>query len=206
MKLYLSSYKLGSNPEELLKLTGKNNHLGLILNAGDLDTPGERALRVGKNIKELESLGFIAEEIDLREYFGKTDLLRGLLNKFGAVWVKGGNIFILKRAFEQSGFDSIIVDLIKHNSLVYAAESAGAVVVGPTLEGLDLVDNPADIPDGYVSDFSMKGLNLIDYVIAPHYKSNHPESVFIDNVVEYFINNHIPYKTLRDGEVIIIDK
>src|SRR3989338_3532268 len=75
MRLYLSSYKLGDNPEELFNLAGKNKHVGIIFNAGDFDTQEERLIRLEKNIKNLKLLGFTAEEIDLRKYFGKTDLL-----------------------------------------------------------------------------------------------------------------------------------
>jgi dipeptidase E len=50
-----------------------------------------------------------------------------------------------------------------------------------------------------------EGLGIIDYVIVPHYKSDHPESEIMEEVVEYLIENKIPYKTLRDGEVIIVE-
>ena len=41
-------------------------------------------------------------------------------------------------------------------------------------------------------------------MILPHYKSDHPESEDIDKEVEYCDKNNIPYKTLRDGEVMIL--
>ena len=50
-----------------------------------------------------------------------------------------------------------------------------------------------------------EGLGIIDYVIVPHYKSVHLESEIMEEVVEYLIENKIPYKTLRDGEVIIVE-
>jgi dipeptidase E len=46
---------------------------------------------------------------------------------------------------------------------------------------------------------------ILDYAIAPHYKSDHPESADIDKCVAYFKENNIRYKTLRDGEAIIIN-
>lgn len=46
---------------------------------------------------------------------------------------------------------------------------------------------------------------MLDYVIAPHYKSDHKESKDMDKVVEYMIDNKILFKALRDGEVIIIE-
>jgi hypothetical protein len=50
-----------------------------------------------------------------------------------------------------------------------------------------------------------EGLNILDYVIAPHYKSDHRESEDMDKAVEYMIDNKILFKALRDGEVIIIE-
>jgi dipeptidase E len=47
-------------------------------------------------------------------------------------------------------------------------------------------------------------LGFVDYSIAPHYRSNHPESAMVEEEVKYLIENKMPYKTLRDGEVIII--
>ncbi|KKR23667.1 MAG: Peptidase E [Candidatus Daviesbacteria bacterium GW2011_GWB1_39_5] len=204
MRLYLSSYKLGDNPEELFNLAGKNKHVGIIFNAGDFDTQEERLIRLEKNIKNLKLLGFTAEEIDLRKYFGKTDLLKIFLLKFGIIWVKGGNIFLLKRAFEQSGFDKIIHEMLDKDLVVYAGESAGSVIAGPSLEGLDIVDNAKDVPKGYLAQFSMIGLNLISYMIAPHHKSDHPESSSVEKLVKYFKNKNIPHQPLRDGEVIIV--
>jgi len=47
-------------------------------------------------------------------------------------------------------------------------------------------------------------LGLVDYSTAPHYKSDHPESTFIDTSVAYFVKNNMPFKTLRDGDVLIL--
>jgi dipeptidase E len=46
-------------------------------------------------------------------------------------------------------------------------------------------------------------VGLIPHSLAPHYQSAHPESALIDSVVAYFMANDMPFKTLRDGEVII---
>ena len=50
-----------------------------------------------------------------------------------------------------------------------------------------------------------EGLGILDHIILPHYKSDHPESADIDKEVEFCKRNNIPFKTLRDGEVIIIE-
>lgn len=205
MRLYLSSYKLGSHPERLNLLVGFKKHVGIILNAGDFAPEEERSLRFIKNKDYLDTLGYSSEEIDLRKYFGKLNDLKLFLMRFDLVWVKGGNIFSLQRAFEQSGFNIIIKELLKDDRIVYVGESAGSVITGPSLEGLNIVDSENEIPEGYPNEFSTQGLNLINYMIAPHFHSDHPESSSVEKLVEYFKDKNIPYKTLKDGEVIIID-
>ena len=71
------------------------------------------------------------------------------------------------------------------------------------MKGLEIVDDPNVVPEGYAPEFNWQGLSLVDYSIAVHYRSNHPESAAVEKEVEYLEKNKIPYKTLRDGEVIV---
>ena len=89
--------------------------------------------------------------------------------------------------------------------MVYGGYSAGICILTPTLRGLELVDDADFVPDGYDSEIIWDGLGIVPYSIAPHYKSDHPESPAIDNTVEYFKEKNMPFKTLRDGEAIVID-
>lgn len=206
MRLYLSSYKLGNYSEELVKLVGGGNKLvAVIVNAGDFVTPEERKEGVQRQIDAMTALGFSAEELDLRKYFNKEKELRELMPKFGLVWVRGGNTFLLRRAFKQSGFDSIIKELLKKDEIVYAGYSAGVCVLAPSLRGLEIVDQPELITDGYQKEIIWDGLGVLNYSIAPHYKSDHPESADVDKEVAYMEAHNIPYKTLRDGEVLVIN-
>ena len=55
------------------------------------------------------------------------------------------------------------------------------------------------------SNIIWKGLNLINYTIIPHYKSDHPESAAVNKVVDYYKSHNIPFKTISDGNVIVIE-
>lgn len=204
MRLYLSSYGLGNKPEELAYLIGTNKHVAVIMNAGDLD--GEyRKISLEKQISSLKALGLEPEEIDLRKYFGKSEDLKTTLSKFGAVWIRGGNAFMLQRAVEQSGFNKVIVEMLKNDKIVYAGYSAGVIIATPTLKGIELIDHLSEIPAGYKADFSWNGMNLVSYSIAPHYQSDHQESQAVEKLVQYFEEKKMPYKKLRDGEVIVVE-
>jgi dipeptidase E len=203
MKLFLSSYRLGNYPEKLAKLFSDNKKIAIIGNAMDFVEKSVRKEKIKESAMELEKLGLFPEEIDLRNYFGKQNELIGNLNNFGAVYVRGGNSFILRRAMSESGFDKIIKEKNKDLNFVYAGYSAGICVLSPTLHGIEFVDDPNIVPKGYKAEIIWDGLNIIKDILVPHYKSDHPESGMVDKTVEYYVKNNIKFKTLRDGEVVI---
>lgn len=88
--------------------------------------------------------------------------------------------------------------------MVYAGYSAGVCVLSPTLKGLEIIDDPNIISEGYQKDVIWEGLCLINFAFAPHYKSNHPESEAVNREVEYYVKNRVEFKTLHDGEAIVI--
>lgn len=206
MKLYLSSYRLGDNPKKLTKLFITNKKAAVIANAMDFLEKPERKKSVQQEINDLTKLGITAEELDLRDYFGNSKDLNNKLNSYGFIWVRGGNVFILRRAMAQSGFDKLLKKKNKDPDFIYAGYSAGICVISPTLHGFELMDNPYRIPKKYESNVIWEGIGIIDFFVVPHFRSNHPESFAVEKVVEYFTQKRMPFKTLRDGEVIIMNK
>ncbi|MDO8497600.1 MAG: Type 1 glutamine amidotransferase-like domain-containing protein [bacterium] len=204
MKLYLSSYHLGNHSEKLKAMIGANKKAAVILNAMDfIQDPVKREESMRQELDDLKNLDLQPEELDLRTYFGKADELRLKLKEYGLVWVRGGNCFVLLRAMEESGFNKIIKEYRGKDELVYGGYSAGVCVITPTLKGTELVDDPVILPIGYKNQTIWDGVGLIHYSVAPHYHSNHPESEAINKTVEYFIENKMLFRTLKDGEVII---
>lgn len=161
-----------------------------------------------KEIIILNELGFRVEEIDLRDYFDKKNELRSKTSNYGGVWIRGGNSFILLQAMKLSGFDEIIKEIYENNQdFLYSGYSAGASILAPSLEGLDKVDDPNIFPYNEIKKPIYEGLNILDYVIMPHYNSDHDESKLMDEEIEYCEKNDIKYKTLSDGdEIIIVNK
>jgi dipeptidase E len=206
MKLYLSSYHLGNNPKLLLNLIGENKNVAMIPNAMDFMTDLKLLKeKLDENLNELKRLGLKPEIVDLRNYFNGVGNIADEMSKFGLIWVRGGNTFVLRRAFKQSGFDKWLLSQKNNKDLVYGGYSAGCCVLSPTMKGLDIVDEPYSVPEDYDKEVIWEGLGLIDFVFVPHYKSNHPESVKVDETVEYYQKEGISYKTVRDGEVIITE-
>lgn len=205
MRLYLSSYRNGNNPQGLLRLLGEGRRTALILNAVDFKSDVDRAANYADEAARLESLGLQPTEVDLRKYFNKQGELKDELLKYDLIWVRGGNVFILRRAFKQSGADNVIKELLEKDAIVYGGYSAGVDVLQPHLYGIELVDPPDIVPAGYDAGVVWDCLEVLPYCVAPHYKSDHPESADIDKTVAYYIENHIPFIALHDGEAIVID-
>lgn len=207
MKFYLSSFKLGNKAKELVRLMYRNKKIGYIPNAGDY-TNGNLKRRNEINqsdMTELRKFGLEVEFLDLKEYFGKTNDLRKKIKELGGVFVRGGNTFILRQAMKLSGFDILFKENLKRVDFVYAGYSAGICVLAPHFKALQTVDDPTDKPYKQLQATIWEGLGYLDYIILPHYKSNHPESKAIDKEVKYCKKNNIQFKTLKDGEVIIIE-
>jgi len=61
------------------------------------------------------------------------------------------------------------------------------------------------VPAGYDPELRWDGLGILPYCLLPHYKSDHPESAGIDQTLEYMVDHHLPFKALRDGEVLVKD-
>lgn len=202
MKLYLSSYHLGNKAEEFAKMFGANKKVAVIANAMDIVDPEMRREKTQGNLEEMAKLGLLPSELDLRDYFGRSEKLGNKLDEYGGVWVRGGNTFVLRRAMKYSGMDEYLREKIK-SEFVYGGYSAGICVLVPDMRGLDIVDDPKNVPIGYEPETIWEGVGLVDKMIVPHYKSDHPESYMVDKSVEWLESNKIPYETLRDGEVII---
>ena len=182
----------------------RGKKVAIIMNAGDTYGNEKRPTYLANEVKKFKDFGFRAEELDLRDYFKSPELLRDKLVEYGTVWVMGGNSFVLRRAMYYSQFDKLIVPLVMNDEIVYAGFSAGSVAATKSLDGIDIVDDPSDVPEGYQSEIIWEGLDLVDFSIAPHYQSDHPESDAVDVLVRFFQQNNMPYKAISDGQAIIV--
>lgn len=206
--MYLSSFRLGDNPQQLVDLIGTNKKVAVIANSIDFgNDPESRKASIQREFDGLMNLGLQPEEVDLRNYFGKPQELVKKLTEYGTLWVRGGNTFVLRRAFKESGMDNWLISQKGNKELVYAGYSAGVCILSPTLKGLELVDDPFVVGEGYPKETIWEGLGLISFAFAPHFESpGHPETEAVGKEVEYYKNAGIEYRALHDGEVIIINE
>ncbi len=207
MKFYLSSYKFGNEVEKLKTMLPTKSKIGHINNSRDWSdaNPEIRAEHQRNEIEQINQLGFIAEPLDLKDYFGKQDELKKKLSQLDGLRVCGGNSFVLRQAMMLSGFDNLFTDLKLRKGFLYGGYSAGICILCDSLKYIQNVDNPNDFPYQDNKEVIWEGLNVFSYGLLPHYDSDHFESEPISKEVQKCINNKWLFKALRDGEVIIIE-
>lgn len=207
MKLYLSSQGIGSRTDELLRMVGENTRVAIVANGVDLYDKHSRETRVRKEKQALRSIGLRPEELDLRKYFMRKQDLKAKVSTYGLLWIRGGNVFNLRRAMIHSGFDDAALEPITSGQLVYGGYSAALAVAGPDLYGSELVDEPNDIPDGYpATDSPDTALGLLNYYMAPHYLTDMPWRESVLNYVSNLKANNREVMCLQDGDVHIINR
>lgn len=201
MLLYMSSQKFGNDTKILRDWINKHDNKIVII-PNSLDAKGEE--KIQKNLKEdielLEKIGFNVTVIDLKNYFGHHNKLKEELSNYNACCVMGGNVFVLNKAMNLSGFDIFLKEK-KNEDFLYLGYSAGSCVLSKNLKQLDIVDEPISFYDELNVNYN--GLGFVDYIIIPHYKSNYHKAHLIDDVVKKCQNENIEFKTIQDGEVLI---
>lgn len=207
MRLYLSSYRFGVAVDRLIELVEPGARVAVVSNALDL-IPDESRRAYARNVHDpladLADQGFAPFDLDLRDYFGRPDALEQALEGVGMVWAVGGNAFLLRRAMAQSGLDAILLRRLAEDSLAYGGWSAGACVAGASLRGIDLMDEPEAVTDLYDPAPIYDGLGLVDFVIVPHFDSDHPEAEAAGVSAAWLKDQGLAHRTLRDGEALLL--
>jgi dipeptidase E len=203
MRLLLSSWFLGPGERpEVLPPATTARRAGIVVNALDEHGPS-RVRDLGRETDTWEGFGYRCEELDLREYFTAPDVLAARLSELDLVWAMGGNAFVLARAMTGSGFRGAVRAQLRRPEFVYGGYSAGACVAGPDLRGIDLVDDPAVLPDGYPS-VEARCLGLVDFRIIPHWRSDHPDAPGAERAAARLTDDGLVHRCLRDGETISV--
>lgn len=196
MKLYLSSIGIPDS-EELAKLTGKplnETTVALIPNAKDYYSKRARDYKINSRLAYMKSLGFHTDVIDLRDYSDGAALEKKL-SDYDLVWAMGGNTFVLRYETRRSGFDKVLQTLLD-KGVVYGGDSAGALLVGPSLAGVELADEP-EFAEEVIED----GIGIVPFHVLPHI-----DNAEFAGVVPVFRQLHRGEEIieLKDSQAIVI--
>ncbi|MFI1095584.1 Type 1 glutamine amidotransferase-like domain-containing protein [Streptomyces sp. NPDC020917] len=210
MRLYLSSFRLGDRPEHLLELLpgGRTERpVAVVGNALDAEGGEARAAGMERESAALRALGLEPVEVDLREHAGGGPReMAAVLAAYPLVWLRGGNVFMLRQAMAHSGADTAFRSLLERDALVYAGYSAGACVLAPSLRGLEHCDDATAVARVYGEEPVWDGLGVIDRAFVPHIESpGHPETVLLGEVSAAYRAAGTPHHRMRDGSVLVVD-
>lgn len=207
MRMYLSSFRLGTDPGLLIRLAGDGARTAVIANAIDAEPGDARREKVRVEIRALAGLGLRPVELDLRDHIGADpEGVATALAPFDGVWVRGGNVFVLRHVMAQSGADAALRRLVREDRLVYAGYSAGPCVLGPSLRGLETVDDAEAVPRLYGAPTHWAGLGILAERVVPHVQSpSHPGSPALDQLAERYRRQGAPHLRLRDGEALVVE-
>lgn len=204
MKLFLASQ--GLPPEykaeyfSLLPNRNKPPKIAWIADAAEPYQAKGSTPWLDKSKKQLQSYGLELVPLRLLDFIGKTDELKQVLEVLDGLWIAGGNTHFIRYAMAISGFDQIIRELLG-KGMVYAGESAGAMVAAPNIELSESTpEELADVPEVIES-----GLGLYDKLILPHWdvpeykeellkieahhKAKGRETVFLTNSKAIIVND-----------------
>jgi dipeptidase E len=176
--------------------------VGVIANAADDLSDAKREERLRREVADLKGIGLKPSEIDLRQYFGHGSGLLSELGSVNALWVLGGNVLALRTALSASGADAAIERRLSEDSIVYAGYSAGACVLGPR-EALSVATLSGNLP-GYPPELVSTGIGLLPYAVVPHC-DDEPDAVGVTGLARHYIEIHVPFIALRDGQAIVVD-
>lgn len=203
MRLFLASQDFGNHTDRLREMVGHNTRSLVVFNARDYKE--DKGVEAQRRLFSTNHLMF--QEIDLRDYFGKSQELKEYISSYkpGLVVLLGGNTFLLRRALFQSGFDQILQNDIREDKYVLAGHSAGSIVVGPSLRGYERMDKEKLVLPGYQREIVWDGLGLTNVRVIPHADSPKYEKEIIDLRSNLFDRNHWEYTVLNDSDVFIVD-
>jgi len=192
MKNIILTSSFGTIAQELFQqghLPAKSSHVAFITTAGNIykETPW-----IENDRKALEELGYMINDIDLEDYQDATKL-RVALADSDIIFVAGGNTTYLNEYAQRSGFTAIIHGLLAEGK-IYIGSSAGSILAGPSVAPFTKED-AEEFPAEFVAH-DPNCLNLVPYVVLPHYPKYAPSN---DRIADSH-KNQFPFVKLTDHE------
>ena len=168
-----------------------------IHNASDWKGP-EWSVKIDEEDKVLLDYDLEYQRIDLRNYNNDTKSLEKLIRQSDAVFIGGGNSFLLRYWLQRSGIDNILVNEAK-NGLLVGGGSAGAIVLSPSLKHFDLADDPK-----LATEIIWDGLGLADFEPLVHADSEKYGSI-IQTIKRSLGKEDVNSIEINDNQVVVVD-
>ncbi|HEC30595.1 MAG TPA: hypothetical protein ENI66_01100 [Candidatus Yonathbacteria bacterium] len=161
MKLFLAS-SADKTVHLLKELLQDSSHKEVLLIANAADPYTDQFL-VDLDRNKFEELGYKPNSLDLRKT--TPEELQQLLEVNDILHICGGSVYYLMALIREKGFEEIITNAIKNETIIYTGTSAGAIIpsknIRPFSNDAEEKEYIAKVPDH-------KGLGILNFAIVPH--------------------------------------
>ena len=130
---------------------------------------------VSSGKKALMKLGLTVDELEVSK--AKEDEIFHKLKDNDYIYITGGNTFFLLQELKRTGADKIIAEQINSGKL-YIGESAGSMIVSPSIEYAKDMDSIKKAPELK----TCSALNVLDFYPLPHY-TNFPFKKAVEKII-----------------------
>lgn len=121
--------------------------------------------------------------------------LRNILKNKELVYVEGGNSFYLLKSIRESGFETVIKELLP-SGLIYMGASAGSYVACPTIE---MATWKHQDKYGHYGVADLRAMRLVPFLLTVHYRPEYREIL-----KEEISETSYPVKILTDGQALLV--
>ena len=174
----------------LLPKTPSQTKIAHVLTASKVSP--DRAF-VERERRVLSDLGFQVEEVDIE---GKSpEELRNVLGSKDIIYVQGGNTFYLLKHVRESGFDTVVKDLIEKGA-IYLGVSAGSYIACPTIE----MSTWGSSSDDHYGLTDLSAMKLVPFLVSVHYN----REKYRQGLAEGIKASKYPVKILTDEQALLI--
>lgn len=142
-------------------------------------------------------MGLTVDELDVST--ASHDEISAKLKANDLIYVTGGNTFYLLQELKRSGADQLIQEQVKAGK-TYIGESAGAIITSPNIEYVQKMDEVAKAPN--LENFS--ALNLVNFYVLPHYKSE-PFAEVSQEIKDEYDNKQELVAISNEEAILVLD-
>jgi len=149
----------------------------------------EALVNVGFNVSDYTITG--KNKIEIRNDLEKTDI----------IYFSGGNTFYLLQQIQKSNCVDIIYEVVNKGK-IFIGSSAGSVIAGPDIYPVYMVDEVKKAPNLV----NYKGLDLVNFVIFPHWGSEYFKSEYVnEKTIKYAYTENDSLVLLNNYQFIIVE-
>lgn len=151
------------------------------------------------DLRSLEKQGYTVERYTVS---GKTrESISNKVDDFDIIYMCGGNTFYLLQQLQRTGSLEIIKNKVEAGK-TYIGTSAGSLIASTDITPAERIDSREQAPDL----IDTKGLDLVDFLLMPHWGSEHFRDLYLERRLEkLYTVEHYKYLLLNDNQYVHVN-